>query len=103
MFEHQTPQILQLSHARVSEMISCLIFCIENPLHDVQEAGFRAILSLAMDIHKNTAPPTIRDLLEHLLTKTVACLFVGGVDADSVSNACAAVHGLAAILSVPIF
>ena len=100
MFEHQTPQILQLPRERVSELISCLILCIQNPLHDVKEAGFRAILSLAMCIRVNSASPTILDLLEHLLTETVACLFVGEVDCDNVSNACAAVHGLASILSV---
>lgn len=73
---------------------------MKNPLHDVQEAGFRAILSLAMYIRANSAPASVGDLLEHLLTETVACLFIGGVDSDSVSNACAALHGLATILSV---
>jgi hypothetical protein len=100
MFEHQTPQILQLPQERISNLLSCLIRCVQNPLHDVQEAGFKAILSLAIYIRTHSAPPTIQALLEHLLTETVACLFIGGVDSDSVSNACAAVHGLATILSV---
>jgi hypothetical protein len=98
MFEHQTPQLLQLPRERVSELISCLIYCIQNPTHDVQEAGFRAILPLSFYLRMNHVPPTNRDLLEHLLTETMACLFVGGVDGESVSNACAAVHSLATIL-----
>jgi hypothetical protein len=53
-----------------------------------------------MYIRTNSASPSIRDLLEHLLTETMACLFIGGVDGESVSNACAAVHGLATILPV---
>lgn len=48
----------------------------------------------------NSADPGIQDLLEGLLTDTMGCLFVGGVDSESVSNACAAVHGLAIILPV---
>jgi hypothetical protein len=100
MFEHQTAQILQLPEQRISDLLSCLIRCIQNPLHDVQEAGFRAILSLALYIRTHSASPSIQNLLEHLLTETVACLFIGGVDGDSVSNACAAVHSLATILSV---
>jgi len=104
MFEHQTPQILQFPQARVSELISRLIFCIKNPLHDVQEAGFRAILSLAIYIRINSASPSIRDLLEHLLTESLACLFIDGVDSETVSIACAAVHGLSVILSVlPVY
>jgi len=100
MFEHQASQILQLPPERVSELITCIIYCIQTPLHDVQESGFRAILSLALYIRMNSASPSIRDLLEHLLTEAMACLFIGGVDSESVSNACAAVHGLAMILPV---
>jgi hypothetical protein len=100
MFEHQILQILQLPQERVAELLSCLISCIQNPLHDVQESGFRAILSLALYIRINSASSSIRELLDHLLTETMACLFVGGVDSESVSNACAAVHGLAMILPV---
>lgn len=100
MFEHQTPQILQLPHERISELITCIIFCIQNPLHNVQESGFRAILSLALYIRMNSASSSIRDFLEHLLTETTSCLFIGGVDSESVTNACAAVHSLAMILPV---
>jgi hypothetical protein len=102
MFEHQTLQILQLPPERISGLISCLIFSIKNPLHEVQESGFRAIVSLAMSIRVNSASPSIRQLLEHLLTETLACLFVGGVNSENVSNACAAAHGLALILPVQL-
>ena len=100
MFEHQTAQLLQLPQERVSSLIQCLVHCIQNPLHEVQEAGFRAILSLALYIRINSASPTILPFLETLLTETLAVLFIGGVDSENVSNACAAVHGLASILSV---
>jgi hypothetical protein len=100
MFEHQTPQILQFTPERISEMILCLIYSIKNPLHEVQESGFRAIVPLTMYIRANSAPPSIRQVLENLLTETMACLFIGGVNSENVSNACAAVHGLALILSV---
>lgn len=98
MFEHQTPQLLQLPRERVSDLISCLTYCIQHPIHDIQEAGFRAILPLSFYLKMNSVPPSNRDLLEHLLTETMACLFVGGVDGESVSNACASVHSLATIL-----
>ena len=101
MFEHQTPQILALPLERISALTSCLIHCIHNPLHDVQEAGFRGILSLAIYIRTNSASPAIKELLEHLLTETMKCLFIVAVDGETVSNACAAVHGLAVILPVP--
>src|SRR5436190_8962661 len=100
MFEHQIPQILQTPLERVSKLLSSLIFCIQNPLQSVQESGFRAIVSLALYIRINSASTSIRDLLEHLLTETLACLFIGGVDSESVSIACATVHGLAMILPV---
>jgi hypothetical protein len=100
MFEHHTPQLLALPSERISALTSCLIYCIHNPLHDVQESGFRGILSLAIYIRTNSASPAIKELLEHLLTETMKCLFVGAVDSESVSNACAAVHGLATILPV---
>ena len=100
MFEHQAPQILQLPHERISRLISSIMHCIQNPLHVVQESGFRAILSLALYIRMNSVSSSIRDLLEQLLTETMACLFIGGVDSESVSNACAAVHGLGMILPV---
>lgn len=101
MFEHQIPQLLDLPHERISELCQCLIFCIRNPLHDVQEAGFRAILSLAMFIRRHSASPVIAAVLESLLAEAMGSLFMGGVDSESVSNACAAVHGLAIILPVP--
>jgi hypothetical protein len=102
MFEHQTPQILALPLERISALTSCLIHCIHNPLHDVQEAGFRGILSLAIYIRTNSASPAIKELLEHLLTETMKCLFIGAVDGETVSNACAAVHGLAVNLPVSL-
>ena len=102
MFEHQTAQLLQLPHELVSSLIQGLILCIQNPLHQVQEAGFRAILSLALYVRLNSASPSIQSVLETLLTETLAVLFIGGVDSENVSNACAAVHGLASILSVHI-
>jgi len=100
MFEHQILNILQFPHDRLASLLLCLISCIQNSLHEVQEAGFRAIMSLALYIRMNSADPGIKDILEHLLTETMACLFIGGVDSESVSNACAAVHGLAMILPV---
>ena len=100
MFEHQTPQLLGLPLERISGLIHCLVSCIRNPLHVVQDAGFRAILFLAMHIRLNSASRTIEGLLEFLLAETLTALFVGGVDSESVSNACAAVHGLAVILHV---
>ena len=100
MFEQQTAHLLQLPHERVSSLIHCLIHCIQNPLHQVQEAGFRAILSLSLHIRLHSASPTILPLLDTLLTETLAVLFIGGVDSENVSNACAAVHGLASILQV---
>jgi len=100
MFEHQTSNILQFPYDRLASLLSCLISCIQNSLHEVQEAGFRAIMSVALYIRMNSADPGIKDLLERLLTETMACLFIGGVDNESVSNACAAVHGLAMILPV---
>jgi|SRR5579862_1509573 len=100
MFEHQTPQILELPQERISSLCRCLVFCIGNPLHEVQESGFRAILSLALFVRQHSASPGVAHVLESLLEETMASLFVGGVDNESVSNACAAVHGLAIILPV---
>jgi len=100
MLEHQTAQILQLPQTRISQLISSLVLCIRNPLKEVQESGFRAIASLALYIRTNSAPSFVQELLETLLTETMASLFIGGVDTDSVSSACSAVHGLSTILPV---
>jgi len=100
MFEHQTQQILEQPQERITELCQCLVYCIRNPLHEVQESGFRAILSFAMFIRQNSAPPSLAHVLESILAETMASLFVGGVDSESVSNACAAVHGLAIVLPV---
>jgi hypothetical protein len=100
MLEHQTAQILQLPQTRILKLISSLILCIRNPLKEVQESGFRAIASLALYIRTHSAPSFVQELLENLLTETMASLFIGGVDTDSVSSACSAVHGLATILPV---
>jgi hypothetical protein len=103
MFEHQTPQILLLPNDRVAALISCLVCCIQNPFHDVQEAGFRGIVSVAIYIRTNSASQSIRTLLESLLAETMECLFIGNVDSESVSTACAAVHSLATVLPVYSF
>jgi hypothetical protein len=100
MFEHHTSQILQFPPHRLASVLAALTSCIQHSLHEVQEAGFRAIMSLALYIRMNSADPGVQVLLEGLLTETMGCLFVGGVDPESVSNACAAVHGLAVILPV---
>jgi hypothetical protein len=100
MFEHQALQILEQPQERISALCQCLGYCIRNPLHEVQEAGFRAILSFAMFVRQHSAPLSTAHVLESLLTETTASLFVGGVDTESVSNACAAVHSLAIIIPV---
>jgi hypothetical protein len=101
MFEHQTAQILSLDSELIRKLLTCLVYSIQNPLHEVQEAGFRAILSLAIYLRAHsTVAPLIREMLESLLADSIACLFIGGVGSDNVSNACAAIHGLAIILPV---
>jgi hypothetical protein len=103
MFEHQTSQILQFPAYRLASALAALTACIQHSLHEVQEAGFRAIMLLALYIRMNLADPGVQTLLEGLLMETMGCLFIGGVDTENVSNACAAVHGLAVILPVSLF